>query len=155
MTIQELKRYLEIGKLPVVIFCEKRYEGICCMLKITRNNKLFLDYDDTYNDADSGAFRATFIFDSFDKLIRSVENFTNRALNELIINPYCYDKFECSEPQWLDFQWDLYNGKVQMLQDYCDFFIGDFWWKGLFYKKIKPDCSREELSEWLKQADKF
>lgn len=66
MTEQELKNYLKVGKLPAVVFCDKRYEGICCMLKVTRGNRVFLDYEDTYDDASSeGAFRATFLFRSF------------------------------------------------------------------------------------------
>ena len=155
MTEQELKNYLKVGKLPAVVFCEKRYEGICCMLKVTRGNKVFLDYDDTYDDASSeGAFRATFLFDSFDMMIRSIEDFTKSKLNGLTLNPYCYDKFICTEPQWEDFKWDLYNGKIQMLDDYTDFFIGSYWWNGLFLKKIKPDCSTEELNSWIRQANK-
>lgn len=154
MTVEELNRYVEIGKLPVVIYCEKRYEGICCMLKLIKDNKVFLDFDDTYDDgASEGAFRATFKFDSFDRLIQAVEQYTDTKLSELTINPYCYEKFECTEPQWSAFQWDLYHGKIAMLQDYSDFYIGDFWWKGLFLRKIRPDCSREELSSWIKQAN--
>lgn len=153
MTIEELNRHIRIGKLPVVIYCDKRYEGICCMLKITENNELFLDYDDTYDDADSeGGFRATFIFDSFEIMVQAVEDFTNMKLDDLTINPYCYDKFECEEPQWTEFQWDLYNGKIQMLKKYSEFFIGSFWWNGLFQKKITPDCNQEEYNAWIDQS---
>lgn len=128
MTSQDLIRYVELGNRPCVVYCEKKYEGICCMLKVIRNNTIFLDYDDTYDDADSeGAFRATFNFDSFDKMLQAIESFVEKPLAELLINPYCYDKFECSEPQWLDFQWDLYNGKIKLLNNYSNFFIGDFW----------------------------
>lgn len=152
MTSQDLISYIELGRLPVIVYCEKKYEGICCMLKVSRNNTIFLDYDDTYIDAESkGTFRATFKYDSFDKMLQAIEKFTKNDLNELVINPYCYDKFSGEEPKWLEFQWDLYNGKIKLLDNYNEFFIGDFWWNGLFQKKIRPDSTKEELDSLIKQ----
>ncbi len=150
LTVEELVRYIELGKYPPVIYCEKKYEGICCMLKLVKNNTVFLDYDDTYDDSESeGAFRATFKFDSFDKMIAAIEKFTHKSICELTINPYCYDLFDCIEPKWDDFKLDLYNGKIGMMDNYDDFFIGDFYWDGLFQKKIKPDASTDEILEWI------
>lgn len=36
-----------------------------------------------------------------------------------------------------------------MMDNYDDFFIGDFYWDGLFQKKIKPDASTDEILEWI------
>lgn len=119
------------------------------MLKATKNNIIFLDYDDA--DDSEGAFRATFQFDTFDQMLQSIEAFTETELTELVINPNCYDKFECSKPEWIKFQWDLYNGKIKLLNNYSKFSIGDFWWKGLYQKKIRPDCSQNELTAWIEQ----
>lgn len=115
------------------------------MLKLTRNNKIFLDFADNINSDSEGDFRATFVYDSFEELLKAVENFTGRKLSELSINPDV-SHISCSNPAWLDFQWDLYNGKVKMLENYKNFFIGDLWWRFLFQKKVKPDCSTEELN---------
>ncbi|MBR5514340.1 MAG: hypothetical protein IKV85_10225 [Ruminococcus sp.] len=104
------------------------------MLKLTKNNKIFLDFTDNNNPDSDGDFRATFIFDSFEKLIKEVEYFTDRKLNELSIHPDV-PYISSSSPAWLDFQWDLYNGKVKMLENYKNFFIGDLWWRFLYQKK--------------------
>lgn len=152
MTIDELKTHIQIGKLPVVIYCEKKYNGICCMIKLIKDNIVFLDYDDTYEDADSeGGFRATFSFNSFEKMIESIERFTNMKLQELTINPYCYEKFENDEPDWLTFQWDLYNNNIPFLSGFNEFFIGSIWWNGLYKKQIKPNCSDEELMDYIEK----
>lgn len=153
MGSQELIKNIETGRLPVVIYCEKRYEGICCMLNVTRNNKVFLDYDDTYDDAESeGGFRAVFRYESFDKMAEAVERFTNKSLAELTIEPKCYELFDCEKPQWKEFQWELYNGSIKMLDGYSNLNIGSLWWRGLFLKKIRHDSSMEELDAWIKQA---
>lgn len=153
MESRELIKYVETGRLPVVIYCEKRYDGICCMLKVTRNNKVFLDYDDTYDDAESeGGFRASFRYASFDEMTEAVERFTNKSLGELTIEPKCYELFDCEKPQWKEFQWDLYNGSIKMLDGYSNLNIGSLWWRELFLKKIRPDSSMEELDAWIKQA---
>ena len=152
LTIEDMVRYIELGKYPTVIYCEKKYEGICCMLKLVKNNTVFLDYDDTYDDSRSeGAFRATFKFDSFDRMIAAIEKFTHKSICELTVNPYCYELFDCITPQWNDFKWDLYNGKIEMMDNYNDFHIGSFYWDGLYQKKFNPDASSDEISEWIKQ----
>ena len=151
LTTEELVRYIELGNCPPVVYCEKKYEGICCLLRVTKNNTVFLDYDHTYENDSEGGFRATFIFDSFEKMISSIEKFTHKSIAELTINPYCYELFESPEPQYTDFHWDVYNGKIDMMEDYADFFIGDFYWNGLYHKKFKPDASTEEIIEWIKK----
>lgn len=156
LTENELITSINIGKLPVVIYCEKQYEGICCMLKVTKNNTLFLDYTDTYDDADSdGDFRAQFVYDSLEKLIRSVEVFTGQALSQLDIEPRCYDKFKCDKPEWQKLQWDIYNGKIRFPDNFSKFSIGDMWWRGLYLQEIRPDCSRDELTAWIKNASNY
>ena len=148
MEIQELYKYLEIGKLPVLIYCEEKYNGIWCMLQLTKNNKIFLDFTDN----SEGDFRATFVYDSFEELLKAVENFIGCKVSELSINPDV-THISGSNPAWLDFQWDLYNGKVKMLENYKKIFIGDLWWRFLFQKKVKPDCSKEELNALIMQRD--
>ena len=56
MEIQELHIHLEIGKLPVLIYCEEKYNGIWCMLQLTKNNKIFLDFTDNINSDSEGDF---------------------------------------------------------------------------------------------------
>lgn len=152
MEIQELHKYLEIGKLPVLIYCEEKYNGIWCMLQLTKNNKIFLDFTDNINSNSEGDFRTTFVYDSFEELLKAVENFTGRKVSELSINPDV-THISGSNPAWLDFQWDLYNGKVKMLENYKKIFIGDLWWRFLFQKKVKPDCSTEKLNALIMQRD--
>lgn len=152
MTAEELKRYIEVGRLPAVVYCEKKYEGVCLMLKVTRNNTLFLDYDTAYDDAESeGGFRAQFRYDSFESMIRSIERFTGKSLDELVLNPYCYELFDCETPQITDFQWDLYNGNIKLPDGYTELHIGSFWWRGLMRQEIRPDSSQEALDAWMKQ----
>ena len=94
MEIQELHKYLEIGKLPVLIYCEEKYNGIWCMLQLTKNNKIFLDFTDNINSDSEGDFRATFIFDSLDELIKavtdynSIEEFREYLAEEFVIALY-------------------------------------------------------------------
>lgn len=153
MTKEELIRYIELGNYPPVVYCEKKYEGICCLLRVTKNNTVFLDYDQTYDDRDSeGGFRATFKFDSFENMLSSIEIFTHKSIAELTINPYCYELFESPEPQFTDLRLDVYNGKIDMMEDYADFIIGDLYWSGLYQKQIKPDASTEEILEWIKKC---
>ena len=152
--MQDLIKHIEIGKLPVVVYCEKKYDGICCMLKLTKNNTVFLDYDDTYDDSDSeGSFRAIFKYDSFDEMINAIERYTNRKLSELVLEPCCYELFECVKPQWQEFKWELYNGNIQMLDGYESFRIGSFYWNAIYQKVIRPDISTEELAERLKRGE--
>ena len=134
MEIQELHKHIEIGNLPVLIYCEEKYNGIWRMLKLTKNNKIFLDFTDNNNPDSESNFRATFIFYSFEKLLKEVEYFTGRKLNELSIYPDV-SHISKSNLAWLDFQWDLYNGKAKMLENYKNFFIGDLWWRFLYQKK--------------------
>ena len=150
MKTEDLVRYIELGSLPVVVYCEKKYEGICLMLKVIKNNTVFLDYDTVYDDAESeGAFRASFQYDSFESMIAAIERFTGKALDELVLNPYCYELFACTKPAIKDFQWDLYNGNIRLLDGYSKFQIGSFWWRGLYEKKIRPDASAEEIAALL------
>ena len=128
MGSQELIKNIETGRLPVVIYCEKRYEGICCMLKVTRNNKVFLGYDDTYDDAESeGGFRAVSGMNHLIKWQRLSNALPIKSLAELTIEPKCYELFDCEKPQWKEFQWDLYNGSIKMLDGYSDLNIGSLW----------------------------
>ena len=152
MTTEDLVRYIELGKYPPVVYCEKKYEGICCMLKPVKDHTVFLDYDDTYDDNQSeGGFRAHFKFASFDTMIAAIERFTHKRICELTINPYCYDLFDCIKPQWDAFKRDLYNGKIPMMDGYDDFWIGDFYWDGLYQRKFKPDAGTDEILEWIRQ----
>ena len=152
MTREELIRCIEVGSLPAVVWCEKKYEGICCILKITKDNTVFLDYDDTYDDCDAeGGFRATFQYASFERMIAAIEQFTGKDLRELMLNPYAYDLFACAAPEWEAFQWDLYHGRIPMLQDYASFMIGSFFWDGLYRQKFAPGVSTEQLLEWMNE----
>ena len=74
MEIQELHKHLEIGKLPVLIYCEEKYNGIWCMLQLTKNNKIFLDFTDNINSDSEGDFRATFVYDSFEELLKEYKS---------------------------------------------------------------------------------
>ncbi|HAG13028.1 MAG TPA: hypothetical protein DCG49_04110 [Ruminococcus sp.] len=149
MTVQDLLRYISVGKQPVVIFCEKKYEGICCLLKVLNDHTLLLDYDSDYDGTD-GAFRATLRYASFDKMCRAVEAFTKKSLAELEINPYCYELFACEEPQISAFQWDLYNGRIAFPEDYESLMIGDCFWDSLYRRKISPDISGDAMRKWTK-----
>ena len=57
------------------------------MLQLTKNNKIFLDFTDNINSNSEGDFRTTFVYDSFEELLKAVENFTGRKVSELSINP--------------------------------------------------------------------
>ena len=72
-------------------------------------------------------------------------------LRELILNPYAYDLFACASPEWEAFQWDLYHGRIPMLQDYASFMIGSFFWDGLYRQKFTPGVSTEQLLEWMNE----
>ena len=152
MTKEDLIRHITLGSLPVLVWCEKKYEGICCMLKITTGNTVFLDYDQICDDCDSeGGFRATFRYASPERMIAAIEHFTGKNLRDLTCNPQCSELFVCKEPQWQAFQWALYRGEIPMLKDAESAFIGDFFWDGLYQRKFTPDVSTEQLLDWMNE----
>ena len=152
VTENDLIRHINIGKLPVIIYRRKQYEGIYCMLKVTKCNKLFLDYSDADDD---GGFRASFVYDSLEALISSVEKYTGLSLSQLEIESQYSDDFICDTPEWTKFQWDVYNGRIKFPENYSTFSIGDLWWRGLYKQAIKPGCSSEELDEWIKKESNY
>lgn len=152
MTEQELRGALAVGRTPVLIFCEKQYEGICRMLKIKDEHTVFLDYDDTADDAASeGAFRVTIRYADFACMVQAVEQFTGKPLEALELNPRCEALFACDKPQWEQVRRDVYSGSIPMLTGYEACSIGSIYWNGLYQRQIRPDSSNEELTAWLKK----
>lgn len=142
MDISELNKYIQVGSLPVGIYCKKEYRGICCVLRITKENTLFLDYDDANTDA---VFRATFEYDTFEKMLTSIEQYTGLKLENLKIEFDVTNYLVKNEnPDWRSLQWDLYNGKIRFLEDYKSFSIGDLFYKGLYLRRYNPECDEED-----------
>lgn len=147
MTEEELITYIEIGRCPILVYCEKMYEGICRMIRITKNHTVFLDYSNMADDAASeGEFRVTFQYDAFPEMVHAIEQFIGSPLSDWQANCWNPEDFACEEPEYLQLQWDVYHHKIPFLLGTKERYIGDLFWYGLYTQEIMPDCSIEELT---------
>ena len=149
MTEEALRIHIELGRDPVTVHCEKMYDGICRMIRIAKDNLVFLDYDDTDDAGSEGAFRVTFQFDSLVSIIRSIANFTGKPLEAWQANAYNPEDFACDSPAWRTLQWDVYHGKIPLLSGSKTYWIGSLFWRGLAEREITPESSPAELTAWL------
>ncbi len=148
MTIDEVNRILHVGTLPITISAQIEYGGIYRFVRITTDNRVFLDYDEEFDDFDG--LRITFCFDSIEKMIRSIEEYLGHGIEK------CLRVFENDLPEinssadWYSLKTDLYNGDILMLKGYTEMYIGSMYWKGLYSRNITPDSSIDELDEWIR-----
>lgn len=151
MDISELIRQISIGNVPITIYKNKVYEGIYCFVRITKNNKVFLDYD-TESDVNSaeGGFRATFMYENFEQMIYSIERYTKLKVNDLS-SVYIGDKNIKCNGDWISFKNDLYHHKVPLLTGYTKMIIGDIYWDGLYNQEISPEATDREIIKWFEK----
>lgn len=151
MDISELIRQISIGNVPITIYKNKVYEGIYCFVRITKNNKVFLDYD-TESDVNlaEGGFRATFVYENFEKMIYSIERYTGLKVKNL--SPVYVDvkNIKCNG-DWTSFKNDLYYHKIPLLTGYKKMIIGDVYWEGLYNQEISPEATAEEIVKWFEK----
>lgn len=150
MDISELIKQISLGNVPITIYRREIYEGINCFVRITKNNKVFLDYDsECDNHSIENGFRATFVYGSFEQMICSVEKFTKLKMSDLLYMSIDSDIIN-SEIDWQNFKKDLYYHKVPLLAEYDEMIIGDIYWRGLYNQEISPDATIEEIVKWFK-----
>lgn len=151
MDINELVKQVNIGNVPITIYKCDVYDGIYCFIRITKNNKVFLDYNtESYDNSAEGGFRATFIYETFEKMIYSLEKYTKLGIDSW--TPVYID-FESINRNcdWISFKKDLYYHKVPFLTGYDKMIIGDIYWRGLYNKEISPDATIKEIMEWFEK----
>ncbi len=148
----ELKKYIDIGKVPVSVFSRKTYENINTTVRITKGNKVFLDFDDNYGE--EGGMRITFLYNNFDEMLKSIEKYIGTDISSCKV---IYDKFEevcqTQTADWQKLKEAVYNHKILLLENYKSFFIGDLYRKGLFYNEISPISSAEEILDWVRCSE--
>lgn len=156
MDISELIGQISIGNVPITIYKNKVYNGIYCFVRITKNNKVFLDYD-TESDANSaeGGFRATFMYENFEKMICSIERYTKLKVNDLLPVYIGDENIKCNgdkcNDDWISFKNDLYYHKVPLLTGYTKMVIGDIYWEGLYNQEISPKATAIEIVKWFEE----
>lgn len=156
MTINELKKYIELGNLPVLVDCKKEYAGICRMIKLTKNNIVFLDYGDSAIDSRSeGGFRVRFKYDTFENMVHSIEDFTGKMIDKWEPNKYDENDFECEYPDFEALKSDVYNNKISFLKNYIEFSIGDIYWNGLYLREISPQSTMSEIELWVSKISEY
>lgn len=88
MKIEELRRYVQLGKMPVPVFIKNAYSGIHVVIRISKNNVVFLDYED--NVSTEGNLRITFKFKTFEDMVYSIEEYTGVNIETLnIVDELC------------------------------------------------------------------
>ena len=147
MTIEEINRIIHVGTLPITISAQIVYGGIYRFIRITSNNRVFLDYDDEFDDF--GGLRITFCFDSSEQMVKSIEEYLGYSLEK------CSRIFENDLPEitssadWYSLKTDLYNGNILTLKGYTKMYIGSMYWEGLCSRNLTPDSSSDEIDEWI------
>lgn len=155
MDISELIRQISIGNVPITIYKNKVYEGIYCFVRITKNNKVFLDYDTESDDNSAeGGFRATFMYENFEQMIYSIERYTKLKVNKLSPVYICNKNTTCNG-DWISFKNDLYYHKVPLLTGYTKMIIGDIYWEGLYNQEISPKATDREIIKWFEKKFKL
>lgn len=148
MTIDEINRILHVGTLPITLSAQVEYGGIYRFIRITTDNRVFLDYDEEFDDFDG--LRIMFRFESMEKMIKSIEEYLGYGIEK------CSRVFENDLPEinspadWYSLKTDLYSGNILTLKGYSEMNIGSMYWKGLFTRNLTPDSSFDELDEWIR-----
>lgn len=150
MEISELIKRINIGNVPITVYVNEIYEGIYCFVSITKKNTVFLDYDDESIVNSEGGFRATFIYETLEKMICSLVKYTKLDIENW--TPIYIDSENINRNgDWISFKRDLYYHKVPFLTGYDKMIIGDIYWRGLYNKEISPNATIKELMEWFEK----
>ncbi len=104
-----------------------------------------MDFEEDLNSF--GGLRITFCFDSFIKMVKSLEVFLEKNIHEW--NPIVELPLSDSKPDWYSLRNDLYNGNIQTLNEYTKMYIGDIYWNSLFMHRISPDSSISDIKKLL------
>lgn len=147
MKKEELNKYIRLGKNPITVFKNEIYSGITTLIRVKKNNVVFLDFEDGLST--EGNLRISFNFKSFDDMISSIEEYSGFNISDLeIINEYTSNNSNLSA-NWQQLKIDVYDNNIKMLKGYESFSIGDIYWRGLFYKEITPYSTIEDIKKWL------
>lgn len=153
MEINELKRRINIGNVPVKVFTYKYNELIDINIKITKNNTVFYDYDNIEEyDTEEGGVRITFVFESFNKMIESINDFINSMdkLNKIPQN----DISITNEEAWMQVKNDFFYHKIKLLKNSKEWYIGEAYWRGLYLNEISPLSSIDDIMCWFEKRCK-
>lgn len=147
MNIMDLTKCIRIGNIPITIYHHKVYTGIYCFIRITRNNTVFLDFDDTSNT--EGGFRAKFVYETIDSMIKSIENYTNSKIDDWSLENHEINLLKNEESDWIKFKNDLYYKKIPFLTDFKRMYIGDLYWRGIYRQELSPEATSNEIKKWI------
>ncbi|MDE7294498.1 MAG: hypothetical protein K2N72_08750 [Oscillospiraceae bacterium] len=153
MDRSELKKYINLGKLPITVFRKQFRGSIDAIIRVTKGYCVFLDYDDDCDD--EGGLRVTFHYDSFDEMVDSIEKYVNGDIELYKIYLDEPEEKSFNDNDWKMFQDDVYNHRLVLLENSSSFFIGDLYWRGLYLNEITPFCSDDEFKKWIKKANDY
>lgn len=147
MDSAQLRNYINLGKAPISIFAGRAYENIDRILRFTKGNTVFLDFEDEWDD--EGGLRVTFTYDSFEDMVSAAEKYIGSDISDWKIvweNP---SKKAAQISEWQKLQEDVYSHRIAFPENYSSFFIGSLYWNGLYLNEISPESSDEELKELI------
>lgn len=150
MNSSEIQNRLNIGKLPITLFRRKFCGNIDIIISVTKGNRAFLDIDDECTD--EGGLRVTFLYETFDEMISSIEKYTAgyTDLYELDTEKETVS----AEEGWKRVKENIYEHKIPFPENYRSFFIGDLYWNGLYLNEISPAASNADLESWVRRSEK-
>lgn len=151
MEIDELKRQINIGNVPVTVFTRRYNQIININIKLTKDYTVFYDYDNIEEyDTEEGGVRITFVFDSFDKMIESVNDYINS--NDRSENDFADNDIPITmEEAWLQVKNDFFSHKIKLLKDSREWYIGEVYWRGLYLNEISPLSSIDDIVCWFEK----
>lgn len=151
MDMAELKRFINLGSLPITVFRKPFLGNIDIVIRLTKGNCVFLDYENREN----GEMRITLEYDSFDKMIEAIEKYVGGDTDLYKIYLDRPEDKETNLEDWSKLQEYVYEHKIDLLDNYKTLIIGSAYWEGLYLNEISPSCSDDEYMAWIKRSGRY
>lgn len=144
MDIQEIKRYIEVGRgfVEVERIYPEKYKGLCRRTYI-RRNEIQVDYCTAGEiELNEGETTFYFIYNNLNEVIEAAEKFIEKPVSEWINYNRTYNEWDFPESDKnavLNFFSDLQSHRLIFPENFRFMRICDIYALGIFLDKIKPD----------------